>query len=44
VATRCIVEKELEEKAALAIPVKSTDSSPQLGKPKPLQPITGDSG
>jgi probable O-glycosylation ligase (exosortase A-associated) len=44
VATRCIVEKELEEKAALAIPVKSTDSSPQLGKSKPLQPITRDSG
>jgi len=44
VAVRSIVEKELEEKAALAIPVKSTDSSLQLGKPKPLQPITRDSG
>jgi len=44
VATRSIVEKELEEKAALAIPVKSTDSSPQLGKPEPLRPITRDSG
>ncbi len=44
VATRSIIEQELEEKAALAIPVKSTDSSLQLGKPKPLRPITRDSG
>ena len=44
VATRSIVEKELEEKAALAIPVKSTDSSLQLGNSKPLRPITRDSG
>jgi len=44
VATRCIVEKELEEKARLAIPVKSTNSSLQPGKPEPLRPITRDSG
>jgi len=44
VATRSIVEKELEEKAALAIPVKSTNSSLQPGKPEPLRPITRDSG
>ena len=44
VATRRTVEKELKEKAALAIPVKRTNSSPQLGKPEPLRPITRDSG
>lgn len=44
VATRIIVENELKEKATLAIPVKSTGSSHQLGKPNPLQPITKDSG
>ena len=43
VATRIIVEKALEEKeAALDNPVKSADSSQQLGKPVHLQPITRD--
>ena len=44
VVTRSILEKELEVKAAQAITGKSANSSPQLGKPKPLRPITGDSG
>ncbi len=43
VATRIIVEKALEEKeAALDNPVKSANSTQQLGKPVHLQPITRD--
>ena len=42
--THSIVKKELKEKAALAIPIKSTNSSLQPGKPEPLRPITRDSG
>ena len=41
-ATRIIVEKALEEKAALDNPVKSANSSQQLGKPVHLRPITRD--
>ncbi len=44
VVTRVIVEKELEEKVALAIPVKSTDSLHQPGKLNPSRAITRDSG
>jgi probable O-glycosylation ligase (exosortase A-associated) len=44
VATRILVEKELVEQTALAIPVKSTDSLRQLGKLNPSRPITRDSG
>lgn len=39
-ATRIIVEKALEEKATLDNPVKSANSSQQLGKPVHLRPIT----
>jgi len=42
VATRILVEKELAEQTALAIPVKSTDSLRQLGKLNPSRPITRD--
>jgi probable O-glycosylation ligase (exosortase A-associated) len=44
VATRILVEKELVEQTALAIPVKSTDSLRQLGKLNPSRAITRDSG
>jgi probable O-glycosylation ligase (exosortase A-associated) len=44
IATRILVEKELEEKAALAIPVKSTDSLHQPGKLNPSRAISRDSG
>ncbi len=44
VATRILVEKELVEQTALAMPVKSTDSLRQLGKLNPSRPITRDSG
>jgi len=44
VATRILVEKELVSQAALAKPVKSTDSLRQLGKLNPSRPITRDSG
>ncbi len=41
--TRLIVEKELNEKASLAVPVINKESSPHLGKPNNLQPIIRDS-
>ncbi len=44
VATRILVEKELIEQTALAMPVKSTGSLRQLGKLNPSLPITRDSG
>jgi len=44
VATRILVEKELVEQTALAMPVKSTDSLHQLGKLNPSRAITRDSG
>jgi len=44
VATRILVEKELVEQTALAMPVKSTDSLRQLGKLNPSRAITRDSG
>ncbi len=44
VATRILVEKELVEQTALAIPVKRTDSLRQLGKLNPSRAITRDSG
>jgi probable O-glycosylation ligase (exosortase A-associated) len=44
VATRILVEKELVEQTALAMPVKSTGSLHQLGKLNPSRPITRDSG
>jgi len=44
VATRILVEKELEKQTALARPVMSTDSLRQPGKLNPSQPITRDSG
>ena len=43
VVTRLIVEKELEEKASLAVPVADSGPSPHLGEPNHLQPITRDS-
>jgi len=42
VATRVIVEKALEERAALDNPIENTGSSQQLGKPVNLRPITRD--
>ncbi len=44
VATRILVEKELVEQTALAMPVKRTDSLRQLGKLNPSRAITRDSG
>jgi hypothetical protein len=44
VATRILVEKELVRQAALAKPVKSTDSLRQLGKLNPSRAISRDSG
>ncbi len=43
VVTRLIVEKELEEKASLAVPVVTSEPSRHLGEPNHLQPITRDS-
>jgi probable O-glycosylation ligase (exosortase A-associated) len=44
VATRILVEKELVEQTALAMPVKNTGSLRQLGKLNPSRAITRDSG
>jgi probable O-glycosylation ligase (exosortase A-associated) len=44
VATRILVEKELAEQTALAMPVKRTDSLRQLGELNPSRAITRDSG
>ena len=44
VATRVVVEKALEEKAALDISIKNTDSSRQIGMSVHLRPTTRDSG